>query len=141
MTQYPVVIEVTRTKDDLQVKATTSIELVLEGGNSLETELGCVETDYKAALVGAGAALASAGRGRCRDPKAYWLAGRYLAEFFDRLETRGFYLVEKNKTPARHLGVSESSIRKMIAFHRRYADPRKIDPSISWSAYRENRAP
>jgi hypothetical protein len=139
MTQHPLVLEVTTAGGRTQVKATTSIERALEGGRSLEAELRFVEIDYRATLAGDGAALASAGRGRYRDARAYWLAGKYLADFMDRLEAQGFYLVEMNETPARHLGVSKSSVYKAIAFYRRHPDPRKIDLSIPWSAYRDNK--
>ncbi len=141
MTQYPVVIEVTGTGDRSRVKATTSIERALEGGRSIEADLRFVEMDYQATLAGAGAALASAGRSRYRDPRAYWLAGRFLADFLDRLEMHDFYLVDMNKAPARHLGVSESSIKRIIAFYRRYPDQRNIDMTIPWSTYRDNKEP
>jgi len=139
MTQHPVVLEVCPSGDGTQVKATTSIERALEEGKSLEAELRFVEMDYKASLAGAAAALASAGKGRYRDPRAYWLAGKYLADFMDRLEGQGFYLVDVNETPARHLGLSETSIKRIISFYRRYPDPGRIDLSIPWSVYRDSK--
>ena len=141
MTEYPVVLEAKTTGDSVKVKATTSIERALTGDRSLEAELRFIEMDYQATLGGARAALGSAGTGRRRDARAYWLAGKYLADFMDRLEAHGFYLVDMNKTPARHLGMSGSSISKAIAFYRRYPDPFSIDTSIPWSTYRDNKEP
>jgi hypothetical protein len=139
MTQYPVVLEAKTGGDRITVKATTSIERALTGDKSIEAELRFIEMDYQATLAAAHAALASAGTGLGRDPRAYWLVGKYLADFMDRLEAHGFYLVDMNKTPARHLGMSESSIGKIIAFYRRYPDPRTIDLSVPWSTYRDNK--
>jgi hypothetical protein len=141
MTQYPVVIRVVGEGDGMQVKATTSVELALKGGKSLEAELSCIEIDYQAMLAAVRAALVSAGKGKSRDPRAYWFAGKYLAEFMERLEAHGFYLVGKNTTPAAHLGMSASSVKRMIAFHGRYRDPFSIDPTVPLTAYREHREP
>jgi len=137
--EYPIIIEMVPDGDGMQARATTSIERAFEAGRSIEDELRSVETDYESTIAGVREALASAGTGRSRDSRAYWLAGRLLAGFMTRLEQRGFYLVDKNGTPARHVGVSKTSVGKMIAFHRRYPDPSLIDTSIPWSVYRDNR--
>jgi hypothetical protein len=141
MTQYPVVLETKAAGDKTRVKATTSIERALADDKSLEAELRFIEIDYQASIAAARTALASAGTGMYRDQRAYWLAGKYLADFMERLERHGFYLVDMNKTPARHLGMSESSIKRIIAFYRRYPDPRRIDLKIPWSTYRDNKEP
>jgi hypothetical protein len=139
MTQYPVVIEVKTSEGRLQVQAATSIDRAFEAPQSLQAELRCIEVDYQTTLAAVQQALASAGKGRYRDPRAFWFAGKYLAEFITRLEAHGFYLVEKNIAPARHLGISRASVEKMIAFYQRYPDPFKIDASVPWSTYRDNR--
>ena len=139
MIQYPVALNVTATEKGLRVEASTSIERALRDARTLEAELHCIEVDYQVTLVAVKAVLAAAGRGRHRDPRAYWFAGKYLAEFIARLEAHGFYLVEKNRTPARHLGISRASVEKMMAFYQRYPDPFKIDTSVPWSKYRDNK--
>ena len=139
MTHYPVALEVQKTETGLRVRATTAIERALEHAGSLQAELRCIELDYQTTLAAVREALASAGTARYRDPRAFWFAGKYLAEFIARLEAHGFYLVEKNIAPARHLGISRASVEKMIAFHQRYPDPFKIDTSIPWCAYRDNK--
>jgi len=105
----------------------------------LQTELRCVELDYQTTLAAVKEALALAGSGRTRDPRAYWFAGKYLADFIARMERAGFYVVGKNTTPAEHLGVSRASVEKMMHFYRRYPDPLKIDPSVPWSVYRDHK--
>lgn len=139
MMHYPVALEVQETDTGLRVRATTAIERALEHAGSLQAELRCIELDYQTTLAAVREAISSAGTGRYRDPRAFWFAGRYLVEFITRLETHGFYLVEKNITPAKHLGISRASVEKMIAFYQRYPDPFKIDASVPWSAYRDNR--
>lgn len=138
MTHYPIVLEIEDTTAGQRVRATTAIERVLEGAASLQAELRCIEVDYKTTLAAVREALAAAGKGRNNDPRAYWFAGKHLTDFIARLETHGFYLVEKNIAPARHLGISRASVEKMMAFYRRYPDPFKIDPSVPWSRYRDN---
>ena len=140
-TQYPVVLEVKTTEKGHQVKATTSIDRALKDAKSLQAELRCIEMDYKTALAAVREALCSTGKGRFRDPRAFWFAGKYLAEFIARLEAHGFYLLEKNKTPAKHLGISRASVEKMMAFYRRYPDPFRIDISVPWTLYRDNKEP
>jgi hypothetical protein len=139
MTLHPVALETKSSGDELVVKATTSVELAFSGDKSIEAELRFVEMDYQASLAAARAALRTAGTGSNRDPRAYWLVGKHLAGFMDRLGDHGFYLVEPNETPARDLGISGSSVYKAIAFYRRYPDPRSIDLTIPWSAYRDNK--
>jgi len=139
MTQYPVVLEVEETAAGWRVRAATAIERALERPTSLQAELRCIELDYQATLAAVREALASAGKGRDRDPRAFWYAGKYLADFIGRLESHGFYLVEKNIAPARHLGISRASVEKMMAFYQRYPDPFQIDTSVPWSAYRDNK--
>lgn len=139
MRQYPVVLELKKKDRGLQVQATTSVERALENAKSLQSELRCIELDYNITLAAVKQALASVEEDRFRDPRAFWYAGKYLAEFIARLQSHGFYLVGKNTTPAEHLGISKSSVEKMMAFYHRYPDPYQIDISIPWSKYRDNK--
>ena len=139
MTQYPVILDLRDSGDQTQVTATTSIDRALDDAESLHAELRCIEIDYRTTLAGVRQALASAGTGKDLDPRAFWFAGKCLVEFVERLESHGFYLVGKNETPARHLSMSKSSVWKMMAFYRRYPDVFKIDLSIPWSVYRDNK--
>ncbi|MGO8703448.1 MAG: hypothetical protein ACLQVA_06485 [Candidatus Brocadiia bacterium] len=138
MTQYPVVLEAKVTDAGVEVKATTSLGRAMGAARPLEADLRCIEIDYQTTLAAVKGALSSARDGRYRDPRAYWFAGKYLAEFLDRLQGHGFYLVEKNIAPATHLGISRASVEKMIAFFHRYPNPFEIDTSVPWSKYRDN---
>ena len=140
-TQYPVVIEATATEKGFHVRATTSISRALTDAKSLQAELRCIEIDYRTTLAAVREALRATGKGRFRDPRAFWFAGKALAEFIARLEAHGFYLVEKNITPAKHLGISRASVEKMMAFYSRYPDPFAIDISVPWTLYRDNKEP
>ena len=139
MTHYPLVLEVQQTERGLRIRASTAIDKALEGAEGLHAQLRCIEIDYAGTLAAVKASLASAGKGRFKDPRAYWFAGKHLAEFIARLEAQGFYLVDKNKTPARHLGISRASVEKMMAFYGRYLDPTKIDAKVPWWRYRDNK--
>ena len=139
MRQYPVILEVKKTDKDLEVRATTSIERALENAKWLESELRCIELDYQVTIAAVKRALSWGNKERFKDSRAFWFAGKYMAEFVARLESHGFYLVGKNTTPAKHLGISKSSVEKMIAFYSRYSDPFKIDVSVPWCIYRDNK--
>lgn len=139
MTRYPVVLEVTGSGETVQARATTSIELALDGGKSLQAALRSIETDYLVTLTAVKSVLASAGASTSRDPRFYWFVGLLLTQFIERLEAHGFYLVGKNRTPAKHVGMSATSVQSMMSFYRRYPDPYKIDPSLPWSAYRDRK--
>jgi hypothetical protein len=140
-TQYPVVLEVKAADKGIQVQATTSIDRALRDAKSLQAQLRCIEVDYRTTLAAVREALGSTGKGCFRDPRAFWFAGKYLTEFIARLESHAFYLVEKNITPAKHLGISRASVEKMMAFYGRYPDPFRIDTSVPWALYRDNKEP
>jgi len=139
MILHPVVLEIERDAKGERIRASTSVDRALTDARSLEADLRCIELDYGITLAAVRQALTAAASGRRRDPRAFWFAGKHLTDFMGRLELRGFYLVDKNKTPARHLGLSRASVEKMLAFCRRYADPFAIDPSVPWSRYRDNK--
>lgn len=137
--QYPVILEVMTANEGLRVRATTSIERALDDAKSLQEDLRCIELDYSTTLTAVNAALAAGRNSRSRDPRPFWYAGKYLSDFITRLNSHGFYLVKKNITPAEHLGISRASVEKMMAFYRRYPDPFKINASVPWSTYRDNK--
>jgi hypothetical protein len=128
--QYPVAIDVRVSEKGTVVSATTSIDRALQGAETLQGELRCIEIDYRTTLAAVKEALASTGSGRFRDPRSFWFAGKFLCDFIARLEAHGFYLVGKTATPARHLAVSAKSVQKIMAFYRRHVDPFRVDPSV-----------
>ena len=74
------------------------------------------------------------------DPRLYWLIGKNIIRFIERLDDLGFYIVKQNKTFAADIGMSESSIGKIISFRKRFSKISMLDQKISWSKYRDNKA-
>lgn len=139
MTVYPVVIHAKQEKDQLSFKATTSLDKATKDVKGLKQALRGIEIDYAATIAAARRAIKDGHRARGSDPRAYWLAGKYLHDFLTRLEAQRYYLVRKNHTMAAHLGIGRASVEKIISFHLRYESPSKIDLSIPWGVYRDNR--
>jgi hypothetical protein len=140
MTRYPVDIRVTSAGETFRVKAATSIDKVVQGTRNLESELRGIETDYAVTLAAVARALKEGHRARGSDPRAYWLAGKHLHDFLTRLESQGYYLVRKNHSMAKALGIGRASVEKIISFYLRYESPLKIDLSIPWATHRDNKA-
>jgi hypothetical protein len=133
------VLEATESQAGTRVRASTSLERALTDAQRLHAQLRCIEFDYAATLGAAKECLAASGRASNKDPRAYWFAGKYMADFLRRIEAKGFYLADKNHTLAAHVGISRASVEKILSFHSRYQDPTGIDVSIPWSVYRDNK--
>lgn len=139
--QYPVQIQVQKEGNRFTVKATTSVEKVTREAQNPEQELRGIELDCSLTLTTAREAIDVGGRGKRHDPRAYWLAAKALADFLDRLRQSGFYLVNQNKTLGSALDSSDSSVKKLLAFYRRFPELRLVDPTIPWKKYRDNQVP
>jgi len=139
MTQHPLALQVVETPKGTMIKASTSLEKAVQDPERLQDRLRCIEIRYRATLAAIKECLACAGKGTNKDPRAYWFAGMYMAQFLETVETMGFYVLKKNITLAKHLGISRASVEKMIAFYKRYSDPAVLDMSIPWTAYRDNK--
>jgi hypothetical protein len=120
-------------------KATTSVHRVARASPEARAELALVAEDYSTVVSSARRALA-APRERRADPRVMWLVGDQLHGFLARLNDMGFYLVRRNDTLARELGISEVSVRKIISFRKRYPVVSMVNPAIPWSRYRDNKA-
>lgn len=118
--------------------ATTSIERLRETSENLRRELGYVESDYRVLVHAVREIVARTSRSKRTDPRLYWLAGDNIVRFLTRIEDMGFYLVKQNRTLARDIGISESSVEKIAAFRRRFAKVSMVDPAIPWARYRSN---
>ena len=137
-TRYPVQIQTKREDGRLIVKATTSIERIAQIRQNPDQELRAIELDCQLALVTAREAISFGSNTRRRDPRAFWFAAKALREFLERLKDSGFYLVQQNDSLGAALEVSGVSVKKLLAFHKRFPDVRLVDPSISWKKYRDN---
>lgn len=120
-------------------KASTTLDRLTATAPAAQREMAYIETDYTLAVEGASRALAASSRDA--DPRVYWLAGKALHDLLARISDLGFYLVHQNRTLARDLGISESSVGKLIAFCKRFPAVSLVDPSVPWSRYRANKVP
>ncbi len=107
----------------------------------MRQELSFIETDYTVLLSGIKGLLSEAviRSKKKTDPRLYWLIGENIIHFIERLDDMGFYIVKQNKTFAADIGISESSIGKIISFRKRFSKISMLDPNISWSKYRDNK--
>ena len=131
-------------KDKLtgRYKAATSIDKLNDETKNIRRELSFIETDYTI-LLGDIRGLLSEAAMRSKkkaDPRLYWLIGENIIRFIERLDDLGFYIVKQNITFAAEIGISESSIGKIISFRKRFSKISMLDQKISWSKYRDNKA-
>jgi hypothetical protein len=120
-------------------KASTSIDVLLQSSRNVRLELAFFEIDYSLLIRNAKDALASLANRDTKDARIYWLVGDAILRFLERIEDCGFYLFQQNRTLARDIGVSESSIKKVLSFRRRFPRISMVDPTIPWARYRENK--
>ena len=67
--------------------------------------------------------------------------GDIIVRFLERIDDIGFYLLNQNRTLSRDIGVSETSIKKIVAFRKRFKKLSKVNPAIPWAKYRDNKVP
>lgn len=122
-------------------KATTSIDKLKEDSRGIRKDLSYLEKDYLLLINNIKDALLERSENKKIDPRLYWLMGENIVNFLERINDIGFYLIHQNITIARDVGVSESSIKKIISFRRRFIKLSSINPSIPWKKYRDNKIP
>lgn len=121
-------------------KATTSLEQISDHSRNIRQELTYVEMDYTI-LIDTIHRLWAISSKKKADPRLFWLIGENIILFFERIEEIGFYLMQQNRTLARDTGISESSIKKILSFRRRFSRISLINPAIHWAKYRDNKVP
>jgi len=121
-------------------KATTSIEKIGDVSKNVRQELGYVETDYIILIDTIHRFLVISSKKKA-DPRLFWLIGDNIIRFFERLDDIGFYLMHQNYTLARDMGISESSIKKILSFRKRFSRISSVNPAIHWAKYRDNKVP
>jgi len=122
-------------------KATTSIDKLNEKSRNIRQELTYLENDYTVLIKTIRDTIAVSSQNRRVDPCLYWLVGDNIIRFLERIDDIGFYLMQQNRTLARDIGVSESSIKKIVSFRRRFSKLSMVNPTISWAKYRDNKVP
>jgi hypothetical protein len=138
--KYP--LKITRDKITGRYKAATSIGKLDDETKNIRQELSFIETDYTILLSDIRGLLSEASMrsNKKADPRLYWLIGENILRFVERLDDLGFYILKQNKTFATDTGISESSIGKIISFKKRFSKISMLDPNVSWSKYRDNKA-
>jgi hypothetical protein len=121
------------------IKATTSLESLNDSSKNIQQELNYLERDYSILVEVIREIMDISSQQKKVDPRLYWLIGDNIIRFLERINDLGFYLMQQNKTFARDVQISESSVEKIIAFRRRFEKLSIIDPEISWANYRENK--
>lgn len=139
--KFPIKIHRRDHEQGVKFIAMTSLEKIMKMSQGIEHQLKFVELDYTVTLTAAREALNSSKQKNKGDVLAFWLLGNILVEFMQRLEEMGFYLVNPNATFARDLGLGASSIKKILSFRKRFPTVLSIDPTVSWSQYRNNKVP
>jgi hypothetical protein len=132
-------LKIVKNKDNI-FKATTSVNKVTDNTKNVRQELCLVEVDYTVLIETVHRFLGFSSKWRV-DPRLFWLIGDTMLRFFELLDEIGFYLIQQNQTLARDIGISESSIRKILSFRKRFPGISMVDPTILWSKYRDNQVP
>ena len=134
-------LKIIKDKTTGRCKAATSIDKLNDETKNIRQELGFIETDYNVLLSCVKGLLSEAAMRTKKktDPRLYWLIGENILRFIERLDDLGFYIVKQNKTFAADIGISQSSITKIISFRKKISKLSMLDPNISWSKYRDNK--
>mgnify|MGYP001087817623 CR=1 FL=1 len=135
--KYP--LKIIRTENNI-FKAATSINKFNDNTKNIRQELSFVEIDYTVTIESVHRLLGFSSKKRV-DTHLYWLIGNAILQFFERLSELGFYLIQQNQTIARDIGISKSSISRILSFRKRFPKVSMIDPTIPWAKYRDNKIP
>lgn len=130
-----------KAEDGLVFRAAASVEALRAADPALRKQLGLIELDYSGTVAAARTYARATSLSAGCDARAYWLIGNAVYDFLKRLGALGFYLAKQNETLARDLGISESSLGKILGFHRRFPDIALVDSTIPWEKYRSNKVP
>ena len=122
-------------------KATTSISKLKEGSRNIRQELSYLELDYAILIKVARDPISKFFGSKKTDPRFYWLVGDYILSFVKRIDDLGYYLVQQNQTLSKSMGISQSSLKKILSFRKRFQNISLINPAISWTKYRDNKVP
>ncbi|MGB9834909.1 MAG: hypothetical protein ACPLPW_08110 [bacterium] len=132
-------LKIIRNEEGTKFKAATSLDKLKAIQRNIRLELGFLEKYYLLLVQNAQNAIWDIKNSQRVDPRMYWTLGDFILRFLEIIEELGFYLWHQNWTLARDIGISESSIRKIIAFRRRFPKLSMVDPKIPWVKYRGNK--
>lgn len=135
--KYPINIAILD-KPEKSYIISTSIETIHNSMN-IRLELSFIEYDYILLTETLKRILSTLSKEKKKDPRLFWLIGDFIINYSDRLSDMGYYLMNQNKTIARDIEISETSIEKILSFRKRFQSINLIDFSIAWGKYRENK--
>lgn len=124
-----------------QFKAATSISKLKEKSGNIRQELSYLESDYTILIKTLRETMSRYFGSKRLDPRFYWLVGDYVINFVKRIEDLGYYLLQQNQTLAKSMGISQSSLKKILSFRKRFPKISLVKPGIPWAKYRDNKVP
>ena len=140
MRQDPIQIKVIERDEGRSVfKASLPVESVLNPSGKVDEWLSNIEKKYTQTIYECRKILRKPKSRKRIDPEVYWRVGDLILKFMKDLERTPFYLCRKYAFFARDLGLSETSIYKIVRFRKKYPDKRLIDPALPWNLYREGK--
>ena len=111
-----------------QITFATSIDKLYKKSVNIRQELAYLEKDYSVLINSIRDAVSA--KSKKEDPRLYWLMGDIIVRFLERIDDIGFYRLNQNRTLSRDIGVSETSIKKIMAFRKRFKKLSKVNPAI-----------
>lgn len=134
-------IQIVRKNNGEEFTAVTSIRVITDASKNVRGDLKFVELDYAGLAENVKKTIARASKSKRTDVRLYWVAADTVTRFLGRIDDIGFYLVKQNRTLGRDTALSESTVRKLLAFRKRFTRISLVDPSHSWAKYRDNKVP
>ena len=124
-----------------QFKAATSIDKLKENSSNIRQELSYLELDYTILVKTVRKTMSMSSESKKLDPRVFWLVGDHILNFVKRIDDLGYYLLQQNQTLSKSMGISQSSLRKILSFRKRFSTISLVNPEISWAKYRDNKVP
>lgn len=124
-----------------EFKAATSLDKIKEKSRNIRQELNYLELDYTILMKTVRETISISTGGKKSDPRFYWLVGDYTLNFIRRIDDLGYYLLQQNQTLSKGMGISQSSLKRILSFRKRFPKMSLVNPGIPWAKYRENKVP
>ncbi len=124
-------------KQDNKFRAATSFQEIQKRAKHIRQDLTYIESDYEILMTAIQKTLELAEKENSKriDARFYWLIGDYILSFLSRVDSLGYYLLEQNTTIGKHLGVSKTTIYRILVLRRKIEAPVFIDPDVPWTKY------
>ncbi|RLE07918.1 hypothetical protein DRZ78_02155 [Candidatus Aerophobetes bacterium] len=138
--RYPIQMQVVeKDSGNIVFKASLPVESIFNSSSKFDELLAYVERKYTQTIRECKELLKRSTFQKRANSKVYWIIGDSILKFMRSLEDTPFYLRNQCAFFARDLGLSQTSIWKIIRFRKKFPKKDLIDPTIPWSLYREGR--